>query len=641
MDHDFASIQKQLAAGDLSQATNALRKFVQNHAEHVEALEQLSQLECQEGRFAEAIRCIQQAIELQPDVARLRHRLGSIYFSAGDTDQSIEAYLCGLAIEPNDAYAYNNLGVAFKTKGRLQEAVSAFQTAFRLHPELAFPHRNLADVLRLQGNLDLAITHYDRALQLAPGDAESHNGLGLVFSLQDKPDEAIAQFQLALRVKADYEEAKNNLATTLCAADKFEEAVPLYESAIQQRPDFVTARVNLGSLLIELGQFDKAIEHLEYALKIDPRNAVAFHNLGDLALANKYEFSEDQLHSINSLIESGPYRQEDAAALHFTLAGILDKQKLYDEAFKNYQLANDLQYRALKTTGVPFDPARHHQKLEKTKNVFGRDFFQSRQTSSQGLNTEVPVIVVGMPRSGTSLVEQIISSHPNAAGAGELEAMEQLSRQLPEIFQSAREYPDCVLHAEAQTIQRAGRMYLDQLTSGRGKAKRVVDKTWYNFYYLGLISLLFPRARIIHCRRETMDVCISCFCANFNSIQWAWRFEDIGFFYRSYTQLMDHWQEVLPLPIHELSYEQLVADHESASRKLIEFCGLDWSERCLEFYENKRPVQTASRVQVRQPIYNTSIGRWKKYESHLSPLRKALTNRTPTGEPAIADRESK
>ena len=623
-DDNFESIQQQLKAERSPRAKEALRKFLQDHPKHPEALDLFGQIACEQGQYDEATDAIEQAIALRPDVAHLHHHLGYVYFVAGKVDQAIAAYRRGLAIDANDAQTQNNLGVALKAKGNFAEAIAAFQSASRLSPELAFPQRNLAEVLRLQGKLDQAIVHYQQALQLSPADAESHNGLGLVFSMQVKLDEAVAQFEEAIRIKPDYDEAENNLGTLLKATERFQEAVALYERVLRRRPDFVTARVNLGSVLIELGQFDEAIKHLEYALQINPNHAVAFHNLGDLALTDQYVFSADQLERIKSLVANHKGQHEETSALHFTLAGILDKQQHHDDAFEAYLQANHAQYRVLKAAGAAFDPASHHQKVQQTIDVFGRDFFQNKTLFSNSLDTEIPVVVVGMPRSGTTLLEQIIASHPHAAGAGELEAIEQLIPQVPALLNSGQEYPDCFSRAEAPAVRSIAQDYLNRLTANRHDAGRVVDKTWYNFYYLGLIALLCPRARIIHCRREAMDVGISCFFSNFNSIPWATRLEDIGAFYRSYEQLMKHWQKVLPLRMYEVSYEQLVADHETVSREMIDFCGLEWSDRCLEFYKNRRPVQTASRVQVRQPIYKTSIGRWKKYESHLAPLRESL-----------------
>ena len=639
-EEDFPSIQQRIASGAEPDAVGCLRTFLETQPDHVGALQLLSRVECRAQQYDTAIQTISRAIALKPREAPLHHQLGNIHRAAGDLDASIAAYRQGLSLRADDAKAFNNLGIALKAQGNLVKAASAFQSALHLQPELAFPYRNLAEVQRLQGKGQEAAVNYQQALRLAPDDAQAHNGLGLVYTTQGQPELAAAEFEKAIQFQADYEEAENNLGTVLCALERLDEAVALYQRLLDRQPDFVSAHVNLGTALIELGRFDEAIAHLEHALRIEPNHAIAFHNLGDLALTNQYTFSDDQLQIIETLAHAPQTPRKEATTLYFILAGTYQKQARYDQAFQAYQRANDSQRIVAGQAGVAFDYPTHLQKISATQQVFSSSYFQKGARFQESLDSELPVFIVGMPRSGTTLVEQIIASHPQAAGAGELGTMEPLEQDLPSQLGTEQLYPQCMDDANSMVLREVASAYLERLTQGHAQdsVQRIVDKTWYNFYYLGLIATLFPNARVIHCRRDALDICVSCFFANFNSIRWAWNLEEIGRHYRIYEQLMSHWQAVLPLRMHEVSYERLVANPEDESRDLISFCGLDWDDRCLEFYKTERPVHTASRVQVRQPIYSSSIGRWKHYERHLAPLREILRETdNPNRQPAADD----
>ncbi len=230
-----------------------------------------------------------------------------------------------------------------------------------------------------------------------------------------------------------------------------------------------------------------------------------------------------------------------------------------------------------------------------------------------------------MMRSGTTLAEQILASHPQIHGAGELDTLGRLAGSLPRRLATQIPYPECVAHLDAATARAVAADYLEVLKQHGGAAERVVDKMPLNFLGLGLIATLLPRARIVHCRRDPMDTCLSCFFRDFTtSFTFKYDLRDLGLYYREYERLMAHWRRVLPLPIFELQYEELTAAPEAVSRRLVAFCGLDWDERCLRFHETERPVRTASTAQVRQPMYQSAVGRWRRYEKHLGPLMAAL-----------------
>ena len=344
------------------------------------------------------------------------------------------------------------------------------------------------------------------------------------------------------------------------------------------------------------------------------------NQLGDLSINGEYDFTDIQLEQIKKIRAKHGGLQENRIAAGFTYAGILEKKGRYSAAFEAYTLANNLNREAAQTKGILFQPERHIERIQQTIDFFNDEVFHGKETVNLGNKTEVPIFIVGMPRSGTTLVEQIISSHPQAAGAGELGGIEQMSLQMSTAAKSQHAYPDCIRDLTVDTAQALSQEYLEKLMRDKGLSQRIVDKTWYNFYFLGMIALLFPDARVVHCLRDPRDVAVSCFFSNFNSIHWSWKIEDIIAYYTSYLRLMKHWQSVLPIKIFDVSYENLVRNQEKISRQLVDFCGLDWSDDCLTFYNNQRAVQTASRVQVRKPIYDKSIARWKHFENELSLL---------------------
>ena len=397
-------------------------------------------------------------------------------------------------------------------------------------------------------------------------------------------------------------------------------AVTEYEKSLGYNPNCAEVRYILGSALVELGRFDDASHQLEETLRLNPKYARVYHILSDLARQDRYRFSTDQIDRIRQLSEDTSIPLEDECLVNFALGDILDKFGDHDEAFRCYQRANDSQRRLCEDSGAVFNPVELRHTVDATISVFDRDYFSDMRGG--GLDSEIPIFVIGMPRSGTTLIEKIIANHAEASGAGELLDIAQLAINLPQSVNSSIDYPQCLRHLVPSTIDQIGQRYLQSLIERCGNSRRIVDKTPANFLFLGFIWTLFPNARVVHCQRNVMDVCLSCFFSSFQSVTWSMSLDDIGVFYQEYSRLMDHWGEVLPLRRMDVSYERLVTDPLPTMKQLIEFCGLDWNDECQKMEFGSQAVRTTSRVQVRQPIYKTSVDRWRQYESQLLPLQK-------------------
>ena len=426
-----------------------------------------------------------------------------------------------------------------------------------------------------------------------------------------------------------------------------EEAAASYKDAIKARPGYVSAQVNLGNAYLEMGRSDAAIAAYEKAIEIEPGHAGAHDNLGNVyletgkleaaadsyrqALAAKPDFAEAHRHLAN-VRKHGPddeeiaamearYAQGDCTAeqkmhLAFGLAKAFDDLQHYDKAFDCLLEGN-----RLKRDTFDFDISQTESYFDWLREAFPQG--RLADCTSQGKLSDLPVFILGMPRSGTSLVEQILASHPQVFGAGELNDLNVLVEEA--IAERDLPYPGGLAQLGDPALDQIAASYLAQLAARGGDAKRVTDKNPHNFTNIGLIATLMPSARIIHVRREAMDTCCSIFANYFvRSVPYAYDLRELGAYYRLYDGLMDHWRATLPDHLYELSYEALVAEPDATIRALLDQCGLAFDPACLEFHTTERPVRTASSWQVRQPLYKDSLAKWRRYEKALAPLQAAL-----------------
>jgi tetratricopeptide (TPR) repeat protein len=466
---------------------------------------------------------------------------------------------------------------------------------------------DLGPALLAQRRFGEAESWYRRILAARPGDAQAHANLGYALHKLGRTPEAVASYLEALRLDPGFALAHGNLGTLLRQEDRLEEAILHFRAALVLRPDYLAAHNNLGLCLRRTGRLAEARSAFEAALALRPDMVEAHCNLATL---KTYREGDPQVDAFLRLEARLPAMTPlDRIRYAFTRGKMLEDLGRFDEAFAAYAEGN-----RLKRARMPWSEAPEIDRQARLVAAFGAERFRTPVPPESG--TPVPVFIVGMPRSGTSLIEQVLASLPGVCGAGEL-------TWLSGILAGAGPFPEALRDASPEAFRRLGEGYLARIRQLAPGATHVTDKMPANHTYVGLIHLMLPGARIIHARRDPMDSCFSCFARLFEGdhLGFAYDLGSLGRTWIRYHDLMAHWEAVLPPGrVLDLDYETMVADPEGEARRLLEYLGLPWDPRCLAFHENPRPVGTASVAQVRRPLYQTSVARWKRFERHLDPL---------------------
>lgn len=424
---------------------------------------------------------------------------------------------------------------------------------------------------------------------------------------------AESAYRHILSVEPKHADALHLLGTCFAQKGRQGEACDYFLSALAVEPKRAAFHHNLASVLAQLGEHRRAEGHFREAIRILPDYAEAFFNMATVVKLHHPDPLTDQ---IESLLTKVGLSDADRCFLSFAAGKFYDDLGEYDRGFEHYAVGNT-------SKGATFDISAEVTRLESLKRVFSEPFPALEEQS--GCPDTRPIFVVGMPRSGTSLLEQILASHPEVYGAGELPDIASIATQIGKYDPGKRPYPDCLTFLPQATFAGLGGAYMKQREAAAKGMLRIVDKHPLNFWHLGLIACLFPNATIIHCRRAPLDTCLSCFFQNFRSGQeFSFDLTNLGSFYRLYRQAMSFWQERLPGKIIEVHYETLTADPEAQSRKLLEACDLPWDPACATPHRTERKVATASSWQVRQPIHGKSAGRARHYRKHLDELIETL-----------------
>lgn len=679
------------AAGRLQQAEVVLRSILKQHPNDSFATHLLGVVAHRVGKDDLAKQLIEQAISANPNVARFHsnicemHRLsgnleaaakhgeeavrlnpvapethsnlGIVYYDQKDYDKAEACQNKALEIEPNYPQAMNNIGSVHRARHDKSAAIDAYRKVIAANPEYTESLSNLGATLVEDERPEEALEHLARAIRINPNYAEAYCNLACANMALEKTDEAFINLRRALELRPEYPEALRGMAGLRQQENNLPEAEKLARRAIQLEPDLAKGHVLLGNIFKEQGFPDRARTSFSKALELDSELISAHLGMGHLemevgnmdaaekAFLHALILDEDALgarlalaqvrkvkpddYNMTALIEESKELESmhelKAMSLHFALGKCFDDTKQPKEAFQHY-----MEGCRLKRKRIDYDAAANEDNGRKISEYFSRERIESLRGA--GNPSEVPIFVLGMPRSGTTLTEQILASHSQVFGAGELHDLLYLANNpFPARGKIHEGFPIALGDLKKAEVTALGNKYVKGLRERAPGSARITDKMPANCFCIGLIHLILPNAKIIHVKRNPVDTCVSQFTRLFNKSQYqSYDLAELGRFYKNYTKVMDHWRNVLPAgSFYEIQYEEVVADIDSEARKLLEYCGLEWEDGCLDFHKTERSVRTASVTQVRQPIYNSSVERWRKYEEFLGPLLKELGDLVP------------
>ncbi len=633
-----------LESGDATAAIPSLERAAAMHRANASYRRTLGRAYRAADRPEDAAAALEHSLRLEPDHAEALLTLGLIRIAQGAKDVGLP--LCRRGIMQGLRAKWRRIGENFAN----HLALFAARIRFAAKPSDERPVWDLLTRGRLcekWGDRAGAQGHYQRAVTLAPDHLPTLTALARLLVAEEQFAAALPYLERAAVQDVDNTALQIDHANALSGVLRFDEAVAVlenvfargaetprallafgraqtgagdattaqktYKRALALAPNSAQTYFALGRNLQEEGRFEEANRFFLDTLEIDPKNANAFRFLA----SNKALKADDETFSrMLQLLESEDISQKNAIRLNFAAATVFEQAGDIDNAFKHFNAGNDLK-------NVIFDPEYCVACFGKLIETFDEEFFT--RTSGWGSEDDRPVFIVGMPRSGTTLVEQIMASHRDVFGAGELESFHQFVNGLSTRIGTDTAYPDCVAQLGRDDIAEMAAEHLRALRTLDPDAHYVTDKMPTNFLHVGLILALFPNARFIHCRRDPRDTCFSIFGLDFaGEHTYAYNQTNLGRFYRQYERLMDHWRRIAPDSIIDVQYEELIANQETETRRLLDFCGLEWDSNCLDFHKTDRTVRTWSYRQVRQPIYKTSVARWRKFESHLTPLLHEL-----------------
>lgn len=605
-----------VAQGAHVEAERSARQALALNPQEIQAWNTLGDALLGQKKFVDAVGAYEKLLEINPSWARAELMRASALAMAGQVDEAAAGYKRYLASHPDSFEAWQGLGHACHQRKDYAEALASYRRAVALRPDHAQTQNNLGNAYLASGDVSNAEFAFRKALDLAPDLAEAQANLGVVMQGKARYGEARQLYLAALEKMPDNALLHTRLASMLEALGDFAGALAHCDRVATLQASTPEHKAKVARILQKAGEYERAYEILRPDVEAGSAGAVAVAAFANAAS----HLGDDRLAQacLERALGNDALTERDRQRLHSALGVVHDKAGRYDDAFEHFSRANRLK-------PGKFDADGHARYISDVVRTYSKEFMRAAPRSTS--LDDRPVFIVGMPRSGTSLVEQILASHPAIHGAGELEDVGRLAESLHVQTTAGLR----VLGPAALTQPMVSAMAEDYLAMLRSRspqeAVRVIDKMPHNFFHLGLIELLFPKARIIHVVRNPIDTCLSCFFQEFHEVHaYARNLEWLGIYYRAYETLMQHWEQVVSLPVHRVQYESLVENQEAESRKLIEFCGLQWAPGVLRFHETQRNVATPSYDQVRQPMYRKSLNRWKHYERHIGPLVETLSS---------------
>ena len=613
----------------------------------VQAYYNLGILLREEQFYDAAIDAFKIAIKLRPDFALAYNGLGNVFRDSGDSDNALINYRKAIALSPGHLNAHTQLGILLYKTGSYEEAEGHLRHAISANPEYPGIAYMLGCLMLKKKQAKEAEELLSQAVELDSGNADMYAALGSALRLQGRYEEAASTYKKALSINQLDPDLLFSLGLTLQDLRNQSGASIQFRRALEIKPDHIKSMIGLGCALVLMDRPSEALDYCQKVLSIEPENVDAISLISRIATYSgdtekAWEYIEPLINKgsrvpnlilafsgickklnrqtqaitlLEDLIQSGlPCSSNLLRSANFTLGNLYDDIDEYDKAFKFFKNGNDL-------ANMEFDSHKHLQSIHTL--IHNHNSKTSRHTSNVG--SDRPIFIVGMPRSGTTLVEQILAAHSKIHGGGELLAIPNMVDNLQAMTGTGKPYPFCLDELTETTLNQLTERYLIKLNNISKEARHVTDKLPGNFLNLGFIEKLFPNARIIHCRRNPIDTCLSCYFQDFSGNHpYSYSLDGLAHFYTGYMMLMDHWRNYLTIPMLEIDYEDLIFNLEENCHRLIDFCNVGWEPACVEFYNTRRFVGTASYDQVSKPIYTKSVGRWVNYKKHLTTLLDIL-----------------
>jgi len=564
------------------------------------------------GDHSKVLKHIKDLHEDYPNNAFLLNIEGLCYSSTGEFDRAISSFKESISLKTKNLDAMYNLGNTYREVNQHGNAIDLYKEIIEILPEHIGALHNLGVTLQELGKLNEAIDHYEQAKILHPDNSDIRVNLGYIFQSKGQFNEAIEEYEIALKIDSNNEVIINNLGACLRELGFIDEAIENFKKSLKINPEYAEAHFNLGYAYQDLGKINLAISEYERAISIN-NHAMSYHSISHL---KNFAVDDNLIPKMQAILQSNELSPSERIHICRALSNIFEKLGLKTEFYKYLDESNKLQKRKL------------NYSLDKTKNEFIsiKKLFEETQpqakksSASPPLNIR-PIFILGMPRSGTSLVEQIISSHYKVYGAGELYTLSKLISPVIDNFISGD-----IIQLNETSNRFIRNQYLEMLSSFNTQENIITDKLPLNFQYIGFILSAIPEAKIIHVKRDAKATCWSNYKYYFESKKNGYSndFVDLAGFYKLYLDLMSYWHELFPSKIYDLCYEDLTTNQAEETRKLLDYCDLDWDENCLYFYDNDRPVKTISALQVRKKMYQGSSDAWKEHWAHIQPLINAL-----------------
>lgn len=613
---DLLQAQQKLSQNNPAKAIKILEKlFKTSSINNLKILYLMGLAYGKMGQFDKVVLVSTEALKINSEHYGALCNLANGLFYTGNMQAALEKYKKVLTLKSGETYIVDNYCRALNSLGRQKEAIKILDSLLKKQPLHAPAYIGRGIAYAEIGQFEIAKQSFEKALKINPLSVDANLGMGNLCRFKGDLLRSEKHYRAILDVDQYHALAYVGLATVKRLAGELELAIETITKADLRIPEHKVILAAKADIFEHAGKFDEAFELLEKLKKHGQLTALGVSSFANMC--HRFDVCNEAVKLLSDTIQLSATNNLEKEILYFTSGKLLDKLGRYDDAFEHYLLANT-------SVDIKFNEIKELAFVNESINVYTQSAIEHFPRAKTGSTR--PIFILGMPRSGTSLTEQILAAHPDVYGAGELSEIMSISNAIRNLKPDfAGDYANCIPGLSSEAINKYANQYLESISLLNTTQRYVTDKMPHNFMYIGLITLLFPDARIIHCTRNPLDSILSVYFQNFSGgHSYSTNLKNITLFYNAYHRLMKHWKDVINIPIHTVKYEEIVEDQEKVTRELLEFCELDWDDNVLQFHKSKRNVGTASYEQVRQPIYKTSKERWRNYEKHLDIVKKTL-----------------